>query len=142
MPWSGPRFFPAAISSSAFFAWAIASEGDDAAELGIELLDAAKVNLREALGGELALLDPAGELRDGGEGDVGFVGGQRAGIGFGADELIALRAGGLPGENGTVTRERREHGFEDDGAGTGAALVDRGKVYAPGLCSEGAVGGG
>ena len=37
----------------------IAREGDDAAEPGVELLDAAEIDVREALGGEFALFDPA-----------------------------------------------------------------------------------
>ncbi len=119
----------------------IASEGDDAAELGIKLLDAAEVDFGEAFGSELALLDPAGELRYRGEGDVSVVCGQWAGICFAADELIALGAGRLAREDRVVAREWSESGFEGEGAGTGAALVDRGEVDAPGRCGLGAVGG-
>ena len=112
----------------------IAGEGDDAAELGIELLDAAQIDVREALGGEFALFDPARELGDWGEGDVGVVGGKRAGIGFGANELIALWAAGWPGRTELVARPGRESGFEGDGARAGAAFVNGGQVDAPGVC--------
>src|SRR5260370_37866432 len=104
----------------------MAREGDDAAELGIELLDTAQVNLGKAFRGEFALLDPAGKLRHRSEGDVGIVGGQRAGVGVGADELVSLGAGGLAGKNGMVAREGCERRFESDGAGAGAAFVERG----------------
>ncbi len=65
----------------------VAGEGDDAVDLGIELLDALEVDVSEAGAGEFAGLDPAGELVDGGEGD-GFVGGGERGVEFGADELV------------------------------------------------------
>ena len=120
----------------------IAGEGDDAAELGIELLDAAQIDLCEALGGEFALFDPAGELGYRGESDVGVVGGERAGVEIGANELIALRPAGLAGENGLVAREGCECGFESDGAWTGAAFVNGSKVDAPGGGGLGAVCGG
>ena len=77
----------------------IAHERDDRTKLGIKLLDAAHVDFGEALGGELVLFDPAGELGYRGEGDVRIARRQRAGVGFAADELIALWAGGLAGED-------------------------------------------
>jgi hypothetical protein len=46
-------------------------EGDNAAQFGIEALEAVEVDVGEALGGELARFDPAGELCDGCERDVG-----------------------------------------------------------------------
>jgi hypothetical protein len=119
----------------------IAREGDDAAKLGIELLDAAKVDLSEALGSEFALLDPTRELSYRSESDVGIVGGQRAGVEIGADKLIALGAGGLAGEGGMVAREGCEGGFECDSAWAGTALVEGGQIYAPGFCGESAVCG-
>ena len=119
----------------------IARKRNDAAQLGIELLDAAEVDLREALGSKFALLDPAGELRDGSEGDVGVVRRQRTGVGLGADELIALRASRLTRENGMVARERCERGFERDSAWTSAPLIQRSQVYAPRVRGESAVGG-
>jgi len=102
----------------------IARESNDAAELGIELLDAAQVDLREALGGEFALFDPARELSNWSKSNASIVGGQRAWVGFGADELIALGAGGPAGENGMVAREGCKRRIEGDGAGTGAAFVE------------------
>src|SRR6266704_1705071 len=119
----------------------IARESDDAAQLRIELLDAAQVDLREALGGEFALLDPARELCYGGEGDVRIVGRYRAGVDLAANKLIALGTGWLARENGMVAREVCERRFESDGAGTRAALVKGGQVHAPGFCGEGAIRG-
>src|SRR5260370_31647275 len=102
----------------------MAREGDDAAELGIELLDTAQVNLGKAFRGEFAVLDPAGKLRYRSEGDVGIVGGQRAGVGVGANELITLGARRLAWENGIVAREGCECRFERDRVRTGAAFVE------------------
>ena len=119
----------------------IARESNDASELGIELLYAVQVDLREALGSEFVLLDPAGKLRDRGEGDIRIVGRQRAGLALGADKVIAPGAPRLARENGMVAREWCERGFERDRARTGAALVKGGKVYAPGFCGARAVGG-
>src|SRR5947207_4113769 len=83
----------------------IAREGDDAAEFRIELLNSIEVDVREALGSELALLDPAREPGDGSVGDVGIVGRERARIGVCADEAVAPRGGMLSGEHGVVARE-------------------------------------
>ena len=74
MPCSGPRYLPAAISASACFACASAESRVSvmiAAQLRIEALDAIEIDLRQPLGGELCALDPARELRDRREGDVG-----------------------------------------------------------------------
>ncbi len=100
-----------------------------------------RIDLREALGGEFALLDPARELCYRGEGDVRIVGRQRAGVHLAANKLIALGTAGLARENGMVAREGCERRFEGDGAGTGAALVKGGQVHAPGFCSERAIRG-
>jgi hypothetical protein len=68
----------------------VAGERDDAAQLGVEALQAVEVDVGEALGGELARLDPARKLRERGEGDVGIARGQRAGVDFGAHETVAV----------------------------------------------------
>src|SRR5204862_4691105 len=99
------------------------------------------VDLREALGSEFALLDPARELSYRGKSDVRVASGQRAGSGFAAAKSIALGARGLAGENGMAAREGRERGFKRDGARTATALGDRGQVYAPSFRSEGAIRG-
>src|SRR5437762_386166 len=109
----------------------IAREGDDAAEFRIELLDAIEINVREALGREFALLDPARELGDRREGDIGVVRRERAGIGVGADEALALRGRMLAGEHGIVTRKGSERGCERDVARAGAAFEKSGHVDAP-----------
>src|SRR2546421_2909877 len=75
----------------------IAREGDDATEPGIELFDAPQVDLREALGGEFALLDPARELRYRGKSDVRIAGGERSGGGLGADKWHPLGGSGVVG---------------------------------------------
>jgi len=76
-----------------------AGDGDDAAEFGIELGDAIQIDVSEALAGELTFFDPAGELRDGGVGDVLVFGGERGGICGGADEAVFLWAIGLAWED-------------------------------------------
>src|SRR6516162_5274249 len=78
----------------------VSGEGDDAAELGVEAVDAGEVDLGEAFGGELAGLDPAREMSDGGVGD-GFVGaGEWAGVELSADEFVGGRELGFAGEDG------------------------------------------
>ena len=80
----------------------VAGERDDAAQLGVEALDAVQIDAREALGGELARLDPARELGQRREGDVRIGGGQRVRGGFAADESIACRTpDGWPGNTGS-----------------------------------------
>ena len=83
MPCSGPRYLPAAISCVGLLRLLqrqVARQRDDAMQLGIELLQPLQIDLGEALGGQLAGLDPARELGDGGEGDVFVASGQRAGV--------------------------------------------------------------
>jgi len=109
-----------------------AGDGDDAAKFVIELGDAIEIDVGETFAGELSFFDPAGELRDGGVGDVFVFCGERAGNGGGADEAIFLRAIGLAGEDGGVVRERRDGIVDGDFARTGAALVESGHVGAPG----------
>ena len=68
----------------------VARERDDAAQLGIELLDAFEINAGQPLRGELTLLDPSGELSNRGEGYIGVVVGQRHRIGLAADKAVAV----------------------------------------------------
>ena len=74
MPCSGPRYLPAAISRSAARACRereVGRERDDRAELRVEPLDPLEIDVRQSLRRQLLRLDPARELRDGREGDVG-----------------------------------------------------------------------
>ena len=113
----------------------IAREGDDAAEFRIEALEALEIDAGQPLGGELAVFDPAREVRDRREGDVFVARGQRAGIGGGAHEAVAIGTGGLAGLNRLNAGPGLKVGLERDFARSGAAFVERRHGFAP-------VGGG
>ena len=145
MPCSGPRYLPAAISRSACLACASARSRVRVMtqrSLGSKRCEAVEVDVGEALGGELAGLDPARELRDGGEGDVVVVGGQRAGR-RACVRTKRSRAGrgGLPGQHGIPPRGGRERRVQRDFARAGAALVERGHRLAPVAGGRSALGG-
>ena len=120
----------------------VGGEGDDAVELGIELLDAVEVDLCEVLAGELAGFDPAGELGYGGEGDLVVGGWEWARVGGGTDEFICGGAGGFAGKDGVDCRVWLDGGGDREFAGAGAALVEGGHGVAPVACGLGAVGFG
>ena len=74
MPCSGPRYLPAAISASAFFACASATSFVSVMtqrSFGSNCSIRSQIDVRQALGGERLLLDPARQLRDGRKRDVG-----------------------------------------------------------------------
>src|SRR5580692_7011700 len=110
----------------------IASDGNDAAQFWIELLDAPKINVGEPLGTQLAPLDPARKLRNGGIGDVFIVGGKRPGIGRRTNKTVSLRRCGRIGHSRNVAGKWRECGFEWNGARTGTAFIEGGHIDAPG----------
>ena len=144
MPWSGPLIVAGGdgfVGGAGLFEGVIAGEGDDAAEFGIEAGDAVEIDFGEALGGEVAVLDPAGELMDGGEGDGGIVGGERDVCNFGANKLIAEGEGGrAAGVDGIGDGVGDDGGWERDLAGAGAALVEGSHGGAPVAGGELAVG--
>jgi len=110
----------------------VGGEGDDAAELGVEVLETGEVDIGEALGGEGAVLDPAGEGGDGGVGDVGFVGGERWGWDGGTDEVVdGGELGRSGGADGIANGVGGEDGLKGDLAGADAALVEGGHGRAP-----------
>src|SRR5258705_9906586 len=102
-----------------------------AAQLGVELLDSAQINLDQALRSKFALLDPAREVCYRGESDIRIVGGQRTGIAFAGKELVTLWADTLAGQSGDVARPRCDIWLECALAWAGAPLVDRGQVHPP-----------
>jgi len=113
----------------------------DAAKLGIELLAAAEIICVKASESELPLLGSAGELSDGGEGDVGIVEGNRAwlGIGCGMDWSRAAGPEGWPGERNCNARKARAWipaRWLARRTRCGARKPRR--VYAPGFCGDGA----
>src|ERR1700730_856813 len=110
----------------------LAGEGDDAAELGIELLDALEINVGETRGGEMALLNPTGKLGNRGIGDVGIVCRKCSGHVTAADEAIPGRAGMRAGQEGYIARERYGAGLLRDMSRAGAKFVECGHVGAPG----------
>ena len=116
----------------------VASECDDAVDLGIEALDACEVDLGEAGAGEFAGFDPAGELVDRGEGD-GFVGGGKGGVGGGAEEFVFCREGGLAGEDGVDEGVGGGGVGDGDFAWAGAAFVERSHGCSPVACGLGAI---
>ena len=83
-PWDAvqrPPIFPSGdflIGSFGLSKRQVAGEGNDAAQLGIELLQPGKINLSKPLWTELALLNPKRELSYGCEGDVFIMSGQSA----------------------------------------------------------------
>ena len=119
----------------------IARESDDAAELRVELFDAIKIDMREALGSESALLDPSRKLGDRSIGDLGVARRERAGIGIAADEAVALGGRMLAGKYRVVARKRCHRGFDGNAARAGAAFQKRRHVHAPGVSGLRAFGG-
>ena len=82
MPCSGPRYLPAAISASAFLACASASSFVSVMmqrSFGSNCSIRLQIDVRQALGGELLLLDPARQLRHRRKRDVGVARRQRTG---------------------------------------------------------------
>jgi collagen type III alpha len=123
------------IGAAGLLEGVVGGEGDDAVEPGVEAAEAVEVDLREALGGELAALDPAGELMNGGVGNVFVGGGERTGVGGGAEEAVAGGTGGLAGRDGLDVRPGLEGRWEGDFARAGAHFVEGCHGLAP-------VGGG
>jgi hypothetical protein len=109
----------------------IFGERYDAAEFRIELLQAFQINLSEALGSNLTRLYPAREAGDGSEGNFVFIFGERAWIGFAADELVAVGAGLASGKDGVPTGVRDDGRRQIQFVRAGAALVDGGEISAP-----------
>jgi hypothetical protein len=70
----------------------ILRERDDAAELGIELLDPVQIDVGQTLGGERLLFDPARQLGHWRKGDVGVARGQRNHLAPAAHERVVRRA--------------------------------------------------
>ena len=76
-------------------------ERDDAAQRGIEALEAIEIDAGEPLGGELARMDPAAELGDVGEGDVVIARWAEARKAAGAGtKWSCCGGGGMPGSMG------------------------------------------
>ena len=110
----------------------VARQGDDAAQLGIEAVDALEINVGEALGSELSRFDPARELGYGAK----AMSSSRLGSGPGSlwlrNELVFFRDPAcIPGQHGIPARSRGERWFERDFFGAGAAFVKRGHCAAP-----------
>ena len=103
----------------------VARQRDDAAQLGIELLQAFQINFGQPLGREFSRLDPARELRHRSKCNVLVARGQRAGIDRAADE--SDRARDLvfwPGSTGSQRECGRERSFQREFARSGAPLVE------------------
>ena len=98
---------------------------DDAAQLRIEALHAREVDLREPLGGQRPGLDPARLLPDRGKRDVLVVRGKRRRLAVGADEAVAGRSGGNPGDQRVPAGRGGERRLELDLARPGAPLHRR-----------------
>ena len=109
----------------------IGGQRDHAAQLGIVLAQALQINSGQPLGGDLALLNPAGELHDRGEGDVFVIRGQRAGIGLADDEATLRRAGLGAGDQRVPQRGRRERVVQFGLVRPDAHLVERRHRHAP-----------
>ena len=112
MPCSGPRYFPAAISASACFACASAASFVSVMtqrSFGSNCSIRCEIDVRQALGGERLLLDPARQLRHRRKRDVGVArrAAEPASL-VAAHEVIARRARALAREHRVPTRRRRD----------------------------------
>src|SRR5689334_7866996 len=100
-------------------------------QLGIELLNALQINLRESLGSEISCFNPTRELRNRSEGNVRISSGQRTCVVRAAYESILFRHG-LNAKKRRVPLEcRSKSRLQFKLAGTGAPLVKSCHGFAP-----------
>ena len=115
-------------------------ERDDAAELRIELLDPAQVDVRQPLGGERLLLDPARQSGHGRERDISVARGQRHAGARAAYEPVERRARAVAGEHGVPARRGSHVRVDGDLARPHATFEERRHRPAPALRSHLALG--
>ena len=120
----------------------VARERDDAMELLVELGDSCQVDICQALGAQLAMLDPARELRDRGKGDVIVARGERPGVARAAHEPVARRPDALAREVGIPPRGGRQVRRQRDLLGAGATFDEPRHRRPPARCGHVAFGGG
>ena len=138
MPCNGPRYLPAAISSSALSGLLdrqLPRDRDDAAQLGIELLQPIEIDLVSRSERSFFALDPSRELGQRREGNVLVACRQWPWIGLAADKSIAFRAGLLPRQHRVPARPRRQLRIQRHLARPCAAFVQRRHRFAPAICS-------
>ena len=130
MPWSGPRYLPAAISVAfRLVERQVPGQGDHAPEPRIEAVHAREVDARQALGGERAGLDPVRQRGDGRESDVLVACGSGPAALGGRTGRSRGRADAR--DHRVPERRRRERLLEGELAGTGPPLHGRGQRARP-----------
>ena len=116
----------------------VTCQGDDAAQFGIELLQTLQINLSEAFRAKFALLDPARELYQRGEGNI-FVGyRQGSRIGATAHTLVPLRTCLHPWQHRVPLGRRSERRFQRHFPRARASLVQGGHIRTPAAAASAA----